>query len=166
MRFYGEASTNWGQRLVVVAICIVAPLLWPGPARPVEVKDDHLVAYDVVDGAIPKSLTGHPGVAAAGAHVAVDRSLGNCMSCHAVGQPKEEFPGNVGPDLAGVGSRLKEGEIRLRIVDPKRLNEATSMPAFYKVDGLDRVAKAYAGKPILTAEQVEDLVAYLMTLKN
>lgn len=135
-------------------------------AETAAVQDDHLNSYTIEDYSIAKSLTGKPGDPNAGAKVAVDRSLGNCLGCHAVPIPGEPFPGNVGPDLAGVGARLTEGQLRLRLVDPKRVNEATSMPAFYKVDGLNRVATKFAGKPMLTAEQIEDLVAYLMTLKH
>jgi L-cysteine S-thiosulfotransferase len=135
-------------------------------AETVAVQDDHLNPYTIEDYSIRKSLTGKPGDPQAGAKVAVDRQLGNCLGCHAVPIPGEPFPGNVGPDLAGVGARLTEGELRLRLVDPKRVNEATSMPAFYKVDGLNRVAAKFAGKPMLTAEQVEDLVAYLASLKH
>ena len=79
--------------------------------------------------------------------------------------PEQSFHGKVGPDLTGIAGRYSEGEIRLRVVDSKTLNPATIMPAFYRVEGLHRVAKNFAGKPILTAEQVEDVVAYLMTLK-
>ena len=135
-------------------------------AAPITIKDDDLVPYTIVDNAIPQSLTGAGGDAARGAKIVVDRGLGNCMSCHGVGMPQEPFPGNVGPDLAGVGSRLSAGELRLRLVDPKRLNEATSMPAFYKVEGLNRVARRYAGKPILTAAEIEDVIAYLLTLRR
>jgi len=137
-----------------------------GAAAPVKVSDDHLVPYVIADDAIPQSLTGQAGDPAAGAKIVADRGLGNCLSCHAAGLVNEPFPGNVGPDLAGVGGRLSAGQLRLRLVDPKRLNEATSMPAFYKVAGLDRVAAAYVGRPILTAQQVEDVIAYLATLKN
>lgn len=149
-------------------LCLVAtPMLTAADAaEPVTVSDAKLIPYVVRDGAIPKSLTGAAGNPAEGAKIAIDRSLGNCMSCHAVGLPNEPFPGNLGPDLAGIGSRSTAGELRLRLVDPKRLNAGTSMPAFYKVDGLNRVAAQYIGKSILTAAQIEDVIAYLMTLKN
>jgi sulfur-oxidizing protein SoxX len=73
--------------------------------------------------------------------------------------------GNIGPPLAGVGARLSEGQLRLRIVDSMRLNRDTIMPSYYRVDGLNLVAEAWRGKPVLTAQQVEDTVAYLLTLR-
>jgi sulfur-oxidizing protein SoxX len=80
--------------------------------------------------------------------------------------PEVEFQGDVGPDLAGVGSRYDEGELRLRVVDARRLDPASVMPAYHRVDGLHRVLKEYRGKPILTEQEVEDVVAYLTTLKE
>ncbi|SME89152.1 sulfur-oxidizing protein SoxX [Tistlia consotensis] len=127
---------------------------------------EDLVAYQIVDGAIPKSLTGKPGDPAAGEATAVNRKLGNCLACHSLPIKNQPFPGDLGPDLASVGSSLSEGQLRLRLVDSKKINPDTAMPSFYKVEGLHRVAKAFEGKPILTAQQVEDVVAYLMTLKG
>jgi sulfur-oxidizing protein SoxX len=73
--------------------------------------------------------------------------------------------GNLASPLAGVGTRLSEGQLRLRIVDSARLNRDTIMPSYYRVDGLNQVAAAWRGKPILTAQQIEDAVAYLRTLR-
>ena len=126
-----------------------------------------MVAYQVVDDAeIAQSLTGKPGDPRQGRVVAADRKLGNCLACHSLPMPEQQFHGATGPDLAGVGSRLTQGEIRLRVVNPKVANPDTMMPAFYRVKGLNRVMDDFAGKPILTAAQVEDVVAYLMTLKD
>ena len=126
-----------------------------------------LVAYQVVDETeIAKSLTGADGDPKRGREVAIDRKLGNCLACHSLPIPEQQFHGATGPDLAGVGSRLTPGEIRLRVVNPKVVNPDTMMPAFYRVAGLNRVMKDFADKPILTAEQVEDVIAYLMTLKD
>ena len=128
---------------------------------------EEMVAYKVVDDIeIEDSLTGKPGDPAQGRKLAIDRKLGNCLACHSLPIPEQQFHGETGPDLAGVGSRLTPGEIRLRVVNPKLVNPDTMMPAFYRVTGLNRVMKDFAGKPILTAEQVEDVVAYLMTLKE
>lgn len=132
---------------------------------PREIADDHLVPYRVEEGAVPRSLTGKPGDPTMGKQIAADRGLGNCLSCHAMPIPGQADFGNIGPDLAGVGGRLSAGQIRLRVVNPKLVNPATIMPAFYRVDGLLQMAMAVAGKPVLTAEQVEDVVAYLATLK-
>ena len=91
---------------------------------------------------------------------------GLCLLCHAGPYPGERFQGTMAPDLSGAGSRWNEGQLRLRIVDASRFNPDTIMPPYYRVDGLNRVAPNFRGKPILTAEQIEDVVAYLMTLKD
>lgn len=126
---------------------------------------DALVTYDVVEGAIPKSLTGKPGDPANGRALVVKRET-TCLLCHAGPFPDQRFQGNLSPDLTGTGSRWTEGQLRFRMVDAMRLNEATIMPSFYRIDGLNRVAKNLRGKPILSAEQIEDVVAFLMTLKD
>ncbi len=126
---------------------------------------DELVAYKVVDGEqIPVSLTGKPGDPAKGRAVAINRKLGNCLACHKMPIPEQQFHGEVGPDLAGVAGRFSEGELRLRVVDSKKLVPDTIMPAFYRNSGFHRVMKKFQGKSMLNAEQVEDMVAYLMTL--
>lgn len=138
-----------------------------GMAMPAAAPADELVSFAVVDGhSIPKSLTGKPGDPVKGRAVAIHRKKGNCLACHEMPIPEQPYHGQVGPNLAGVGSRLTEGEIRLRIVNPKYVNPHTIMPAFYRTEGLHRVAKKFQGKPMLTAEEVEDVVAYLMTLKE
>jgi sulfur-oxidizing protein SoxX len=130
-----------------------------------EVNDRGLVPYVIADGAsIPTSLTGTPGNSERGKRIAIDRQLGNCLTCHRMPIPEEPDPGDVGTDLRGAGSRWSEGELRLRIVNAKTLNPATIMPAFYRVERLHRVAKNAEGKPILSAQQIEDVVAYLRTL--
>lgn len=125
-----------------------------------------LVKY-VVDGetSIAQSLTGKPGDAVAGRKAAINRKQGNCLACHVMPIPEQPFQGEIGPDLAGVADRYTEGEIRLRVIDPKVINPDTIMPAFYKNTGLHRVLKKFKGTSILNAEQVEDIVAYMMTLK-
>ena len=93
------------------------------------------------------------------------RQAGLCLLCHSAPIPEERFQGSIGPELNGIASRLSEGQIRQRIVDPGKLNPATIMPAYFRSDNLTRVAPSFKGKTILTAEQIEDVVAYLMTLK-
>ena len=93
-----------------------------------------------------------------------NRQVGLCLLCHSGPFPEERFQGNLAPDLRNA-ARLTEGEIRQRIVDPTKANPQSIMPAYYKSEGLARVAPAYRGKTILTAEQIEDIVAYLLTLK-
>ena len=73
--------------------------------------------------------------------------------------------GDLGPPLSGVGARLSAGQLRLRIVDTQRLNPQTIMPSYYRIDGLNQVGAAWRGKPVLTAQEVEDTVAYLLTLR-
>ena len=155
-----------GIPMLATAAVLGSALAGVGLAQAIEVKDPGLVPYVIKDNAIAASLTGHPGDPKLGLKVAVDRGLGNCLSCHSLPIKDEEFPGNVGPDLAGVGSRLSVGELRLRLVDAKRVNPATSMPGFYKVSGLSDVDKKHLGKPMLSAEQIEDVVADLASLKN
>lgn len=121
--------------------------------------------FRIVGDAIPESLTGRPGNAQRGREVVVSRQLANCLLCHRMPVPEERFQGNLGPDLSGVASRLSEGQIRLRIVDSTRLNPDTTMPAYYRVEGLRRVMAAYRDKPVLTTEQVEDVVALLATFR-
>jgi L-cysteine S-thiosulfotransferase len=122
--------------------------------------------YTVVGDAIPASLTGAKGDPEHGREIVVNRQVGLCLLCHSGPFPEERFQGTLAPDLKGSGSRASEGQLRLRIVDASRLKADTIMPPYYRVDGLTRVAPAFQGKPILTAEQIEDVVAYLMTLRD
>jgi sulfur-oxidizing protein SoxX len=128
---------------------------------------DEVVNYEVVDGSrIPQPLTDEPGDAIRGRTVAIDRKKGNCLACHAMPVPDQAFHGEIGPPLDGVGSRFDAAELRLRIVNPKVINPDTSMPAFYRTEGLHMVMKDFEGKTILSAQEVEDVVAYLMTLQE
>jgi sulfur-oxidizing protein SoxX len=116
---------------------------------------------------IPAPLTAVPGDPKRGEQVLIERHLGNCLSCHEVSALRqEEFHGEIGPSLDGVAGRWDAAALRMIVVNPKLVfGDATVMPAFYRVDGLNRVRPEFAGKPILTAQQVEDVVAYLATLK-
>jgi sulfur-oxidizing protein SoxX len=125
-----------------------------------------LVEYRIVDGQIPAALTNEPGDPARGKTAVLSREGGNCFLCHTVPDPGDTPLGNIGPPLAGVGKRLSAGQLRLRLVDSTRINRASVMPAYYRIDGLQRVASAYAGKPLLTAQQIEDVIAYLLTLRD
>ena len=115
---------------------------------------------------IPQSLTGQPGDVARGRAIVANRTVGLCLLCHSGPIPEERFQGNLAPSLAGAGGRWSAAQLRLRIVDGARLNPDTIMPPYYRTTGLQRVAKPFEGKTILTAEQVEDVVAYLATLKD
>jgi len=123
-----------------------------------------LPPYTVVDDTIPASLTGAAGDSARGRAIVTDRRLGACLLCHTGPFPEERFQGTLAPDLSGVGSRWPASQLRLRLVDATRLNPDTVMPSYYRIDGLVRVGSAWAGKPILTAEQIEDVIAFLSTL--
>ena len=125
-----------------------------------------LVSYEVVGDAIPASLTGRPGDPTRGRAIVANRQVGLCLLCHSGPFPEERMQGTLAPSLAGAGSRYTAGELRLRIVDASRVNPQTIMPPYYRAEGLARVAPAYAGKPILGAEQIEDVVAFLATLKE
>ncbi|GAC1413560.1 MAG: hypothetical protein NVS1B14_10750 [Vulcanimicrobiaceae bacterium] len=150
--------------IATLAALIAMPTGSAGAAQTVAVRDADLHPYAIVDGAIPKPLTAVPGDSARGRDVVLDRKLGNCLTCHNIPIPKAADQGNVGPDLHGVG-KLTEGQLRLRVVNMKVLDPQTIMPAYYRVDGLKSVGKEFAGKPILSAQQIEDLVAFLKTLK-
>jgi len=122
------------------------------------------VHFTVVGDAIPQALTPEPGDPARGRSIVVNREAGACTLCHAV--PGERASGNIAPTLAGAGARLSPGQLRLRVADSTRVNPDTPMPAYYRTEGLTQVAAAYRGKPILSAQQVEDVVAWLATLKE
>ncbi len=121
-------------------------------------------ALKVEGDGIPEPLaTG--GDAARGRALLFARESANCVLCHAIPDPAVRFAGNVGPSLAGVGTRLTAAQLRLRIADSTRLDADTVMPGYYRTTELDRVAAAYRGKPVLSALEVEDVVAYLETLR-
>ena len=128
-------------------------------------SNNELSAYKVIDYAIPLSLTTLKGDSKRGGNIAMSRA-GNCLACHEIPNIKDKFQGNIGPSLAGVGNRYTLGELRLRLVDPYIINPNTLMPAFYKSEGLIRVDEKYKGKSILTAQQIEDVISWLVTLKN
>jgi L-cysteine S-thiosulfotransferase len=124
-----------------------------------------LQPYAVVGDAIPASLTGAPGDAARGRALVLNR-MSTCILCHGGPFPEEKFQGDLAPDLTGAGRRWSAGQLRLRLLDGARLNPATIMPSYYRIEGLQRVGAAWRGKPILSAEQIEDIVAYLQTLRE
>jgi sulfur-oxidizing protein SoxX len=121
--------------------------------------------YAVVGDAIPDSLTNAPGDPVRGRALVVDRTS-TCILCHNGPFPEQKFQGDLAPSLAGSGGRWSEGQLRLRLVDASRLNAATIMPSYYRVDGLNRVGPGWRSKPILSAEQIEDIVAYLASLRE
>lgn len=125
-----------------------------------------VVALQVVGDATPEPLTAVPGDAARGRTIVLDRRQGLCLLCHRGPFPEERTPGTLASDLSGAGSRWSAGQLRLRVADPKRLNPDTLMPAYHRTSGLERVGSAWQGRPILDAQQVEDVVAFLLTLEQ
>jgi len=155
------------KALAVAGSAAVAVALVSSAAAPVA----PLMAFKIVVAnaipTIPAPLTATPGDPKRGEQVVIERHLGNCLSCHAVSALRQEqFHGEIGPSLDGVAWRRDAAALRMIVVNPKLVfGDATAMPAFYRVDGLNRVRPEFAGKPILTAQQVEDVVAYLAVLK-
>lgn len=141
-------------------LALLLALLAPGAAAP------QVAPFTVVEDAIPAPLLGLAGDAQRGAALLRDRETANCLICHAVPDPSERFMGEIGPPLGGVGARLSAGQIRLRLVDPTLLNPAAVMPAYHRTEGLALVDERWRGRPVLTAQEIEDLVAHLATLKD
>jgi sulfur-oxidizing protein SoxX len=141
----------------VAAFCVSAAVA--EDVKPMEVSFS--------DGMVGTSLTGQPGDAANGRVVFANRKQGNCLACHVNADLSEEsFHGEVGPAMDGVAGRWSEPELRAIVANSKKVFEGTIMPAFYIDSGYERPLDDFAGKSILTAQQVEDVVAYLMTLKE
>ncbi|NKI93927.1 sulfur oxidation c-type cytochrome SoxX [Rhizobacter sp. SG703] len=115
--------------------------------------------------AMPQPLTASPGDAARGRAIVASRQAGLCLLCHPAPIPEERFQGNLAPDLAGAGARWSAAQLRLRIVDARMQNPQTIMPPYHATDGLQRVGSAWQGKAVLDAQQVEDVVAWLVTLQ-
>ena len=145
-----------------------ATVLWLGIGGTPDcaLAETALRPYMIVGDAIPASLTGTSGDPERGRAIVVNRQVGLCLLCHSGPFPEQKFQGTLAPDLKGAGVRSSEGQLRLRIVDASRIKPDTIMPPYYRIDGLDRVAPSFQGKPILTAEQIEDVVAYLLTLRE
>jgi sulfur-oxidizing protein SoxX len=122
-------------------------------------------AADETTDAIDRPLTDQPGDAARGRAIVLNRQLGLCLLCHSGPFPEERFQGNLAPDLTGAGARWSEGQLRLRLVDSRRVNPQSIMPAYQRTTGLTRVGAAWQAKPLLAAQQVEDVVAFLRTLQ-
>ncbi|HVP08914.1 MAG TPA: sulfur oxidation c-type cytochrome SoxX [Burkholderiales bacterium] len=110
-------------------------------------------------------MTAAKGDPARGRAIVASRQVGLCLLCHRGPFPEERFQGTLAPDLSGIGARLSKSQLRARIVDPARFNPETIMPAYFRTEGLTRVAPSFEGRPILSAGQIEDVVAFLATLK-
>jgi sulfur-oxidizing protein SoxX len=148
-----------------LAKCIYGVLIGAMLTLPRLAAGEELSTPVVTGDSIPASLTGSPGDPQRGRAIVVNRQ-NTCILCHSGPFAEEKFQGDLAPNLAGAGSRWSEGQLRLRLVDASRLNPATIMPSYYRVEGLERVGAPWRGKPILSAEQIEDVVAYLVTLRE
>jgi L-cysteine S-thiosulfotransferase len=124
------------------------------------------VPYLVVGDAIPEPLTSTPGDAQRGRAIVANRRVGQCLLCHSGPFPDPHLQGSLAPSLAGAGARWSAGQLRLRIADGQRLNPATTMPSYHRSQGFEQVASAWRGRPALDAQQVEDVVAFLLELKD
>lgn len=154
-----------GNRLAKLAFLAAWPLAAGGaPAAAASIPA--AVPYAVVGAAIPQSLTGVAGDAARGRAIVVSRQRGACLLCHSGPFPDEPGQGDLAPSLAGVGARLDAGELRLRLVLPQRVNPETIMPSYQRIDGLQRVGTAWRARPLLSAQDVEDVIALLATLRD
>lgn len=153
---------------IIMTLAVTAVGAGMALAEPVAPSD---VAFE--DGAIAASLSGTAGNPAEG-KVLMNKGAGNCIACHAVSDLNDlPFHGEIGPMLDGAGERWTEAELRGIVANAKIMFPETMMPSFYRTDGFIRVGDAYTGKaaegalePLLTAQQVEDVVAYLLTLKE
>ncbi len=151
--------TRWPSTAAAALAAAVA-------AGPAGLAHGQVPAYTIVGDAIPSPVTGAKGDPARGRAIIVNRQVGLCLLCHSGPFPEERFQGTIGPDLGGTGKRLSEGQIRLRIIDPGRVNPATIMPAYFRTAGLTRVAPAFRDRPVLTAGEIEDVVAFLASLRD
>jgi sulfur-oxidizing protein SoxX len=160
-------NSNFSAALGLL-LALMSPAVGQGTASPgtQPFQPHEFVAKNGI-ATIPAPLTSEPGDPAAGKKVVIDRRLGNCLSCHEISTLRsQEFHGEIGPPLVGAGGRWDRATLRMIVVNPKKVfGPQTVMPAFFRIDGLNRVRPEFAGKPILTAQQVEDVLAYLATLK-
>jgi sulfur-oxidizing protein SoxX len=143
-------------RLCAVLCCVACLHAAPAPLLPYAVHAD----------GIDDSLTGRPGDAERGRAIVENRQLSACLLCHAGPFPAPHLQGNIAPALNAVGARLSPAQIRLCLVDPRKVNPDTIMPAYYVIDGLNRVGAAWRDRPALSAEQIEDVVAFLAALRG
>jgi L-cysteine S-thiosulfotransferase len=163
-RSVGSALT---ARYLAAAAMVLAVALPPAAAQQAGVVDaTQIGGYRVVNDAIPESLSGTSGDPSRGRTIVASRQAGLCLLCHTAPLPEERFQGDLAPDLRGTGTRWSEGQLRLRIVDSRRINPGSIMPAYYRSEGLTRVGPSWQGKTVLNAQQIEDVVAFLKTLRD
>ena len=159
MKFLANSALRTRCLLLCTLVCAPANPIFAQSAPP------PLVPYTINGDAIAESLTGTAGDASRGGGIVANRQLGLCLLCHAGPIPEERFQGTLAPNLEGAGSRWSAAQLRLRLVDGRKLNPATIMPSYYRVDGLTRAGAAFKSRPLLSAQQIEDVVAYLQSLR-
>ena len=147
------------------ALVHIAALIAASCAFACHVGAEELLPYNIAGDGIAESLTGAPGDAARGRALVLARTT-TCILCHSGPFPETRFRGDLAPDLSGAGNRWKVSQLRLRLVDAARFNPETIMPSYYRTDRLARVGRNFAGKPILSAAEIEDIVAFLATLRD
>jgi len=165
-------ASKHGGRRIFMALRLIAVLAGAAAAVAESVsatlsgsEPGNLAKFRVIADGIPEAIGGATGNAERGRALILGRESANCVLCHAVPEPSVRFSGNLGPPLGGVARTFSVAQLRLRVVDSMRVNPTTIMPSYYRIDGFDQVAGAYRAKPILDAEQIEDIVAYLATLR-
>lgn len=149
--------------IAVISLGVAAAVV---PLAALHAEDAKMVDFTIAGDTVPDSLGGLKGDAARGRQIVIDRTKGNCLICHSAKTVDEPFQGKLGPALDGVGRKLTAGQIRLRLIDQSRINGKTLMPPYYRMNGLNNVAPEYEGHPALNAQQIEDVVAWLATLKD
>ena len=167
----GSPIRTWpGGTLASRLLACAATLLMASVPAAAAAQVQDAAGYKIEGDSIPLPLAGAAGDAVRGRAIVANRQQGLCLLCHTGPIPEERFQGNLAPDLAGAGSRWSEGQLRLRIVNARHFNPATIMPPYYCIascaQDLVRVANAWQGKPALSAQQIEDVVAFLVTLRS
>jgi L-cysteine S-thiosulfotransferase len=150
---------------MALLICLLALSLWITGGTGLA-QQPAAAQYKIVGDAIPAPLDDLTGDASRGRQIIVTRQKGLCLLCHSGPFPEERFQGDLSPSLAGAGLRSTEGQLRLRMVDSTKVNPSSIMPAYHRVTELSRVGRNFADKPILTAQDIEDVVAFLKQMKE
>ena len=152
------------ESIVSMVCALAASLPAPRHAR-AQSEPDLRTTYVVVGDGIPKPLTDEKPNVENGRRIVTERQQGLCVLCHSGPFPEARFQGDLATNLAGTGSRWSEAQLRLRLVDASRLNPQTIMPSYYRNEGLERVGWQWRGQPVLNPQQIEDVVAFLRTLR-
>jgi L-cysteine S-thiosulfotransferase len=167
LRTGSRRRTEAALAVCALVVCAFLDLATSAPAQGANAApSDLLTAYRVLGDAIAQPLTDVPGDATRGRAIVANRQTGLCLLCHSAPIGEEKFQGEIGPDLRGAGARWSAAQLRLRVVNGRLLNPQSVMPAYYRVDGLTRVASQWRGQPVLNAQQIEDVVVYLGTLRD